>query len=421
MITKPKGTYDLMGIDAKYYRYISNVVDEIMGNYNYEYIRTPIFEASELFHRGVGEDTDIVTKETYDFKDRGDRNITLRPEGTAGVVRSFIENKLYGNRNDAIKLYYNGTMYRYERPQSGRYRELTQIGAEVFNSNDPMIYAEVISMGYYILKELGIEDTTVRINTLGDKESRSNYTKALKDYLKPHINELCEDCRRRFNTNPLRIIDCKYDHSIPEGQKILDNVPKITDYLSDASRERFEKVKNYLTILNIDYELDDSIVRGLDYYDENVWEYYASGEGLALGGGGRYNGLVENLDGPSTPAVGFAFGIDRIISELKKRIDEKHFNLGIDAYIMSVSDEEKIHALDIAQSLRLNNVVCEINSNNLSMKSQFKIADNLNAKFLIILNNEDLQKGIIKVKDNATKEETLVDEAEIVDWILGNI
>ena len=416
MIAKPKGTYDLMGVDAKIYTYISHEIEDMMANFNYELIRTPIFEASELFHRSVGETTDIVTKETYDFKDRGDRSITLRPEGTAGVVRSLIENKLYGNRNDCIKLYYNGTMYRYERPQSGRNREFTQFGIEAFNSNDPMIDAEVISVGYYLLNNLGIE-ATVAINSLGDAESRKNYTEALVKYLKPHINDLCEDCQNRINTNPLRILDCKVD----KDSEILKNVPKISDYLSKESKERFDKVKEYLNILDINYEVNENIVRGLDYYDENVWEYIADSDGVTLGGGGRYNHLVETLDGPSIPAVGFAMGIERIILNIKENIDIKNLEQAVDVYVMSVSEEEKIHALEIAQYLRLNNISTEINNANLSMKSQFKIADKLQAKFLIILNNEDLQKGLINVKDNVTKEEMKIDEAEIVDWILGNI
>ena len=416
MITKPKGTYDLLGDDAKIYTYLSNFASEFFSFYNYDFIRTPIFEATDLYHRSVGEQTDIVSKETYDFKDRGDRSITLRPEGTAGVVRSFIENKLYGNRNDAIKLYYNGTMYRYERPQSGRNREFTQIGAEVFNSNEVILDAEVISMGYYYLKNVGIDNVTVVINSLGDKESRLNYTKALVDYLKPNINLLCEDCQRRLNTNPLRILDCKVD----ADSDILKNAPKIGNYLSESSTKRFNSVKQMLTILDVDFEIDNNVVRGLDYYDENVWEYKTS-EGITLGGGGRYNGLVGSLNGPDTPAIGFALGVERIILELKKSLKENTLNKIIDAYILCVSEEEKLQALKLAQELRLNNIIVDINSNNLSLKSQFKIADNLKAKFLIILNEEDLKKGLINIKDNATKEEFKIDEYEIVDWLLGNI
>lgn len=411
MIAKPKGTYDLLGTDAQIYTYVEETIKNFMLNYNYELIRTPIFEASELFHRSVGETTDIVTKETYDFTDRGGRSNTLRPEGTAGVVRSLIENKLYGNLNGILKLYYLGTMYRYERPQSGRNREFTQFGVECFNSNDPLIDAEVISMGYYLLKELGIDNVSVQLNTLGDAETRSNYTKALIDYLTPRIDELCPDCQNRLKTNPLRVIDCKYD----AGHEILQNVPKISNYLSKESKERFEKIKEYLTMLDVDFEINEKIVRGLDYYDHNVWEYITD-EGAVLGGGGRYNGLVETLGGPSLPAVGFASGIERIIIELKKKL-EQEVTKTVDVYIMSVNDEEKYKALTISQDLRLNNISTEINSNNLSFKSQFKIADNLQAKQIIILNSEDLQKGLITIKDNATKEETKVDENEVIDYI----
>lgn len=417
MISKPKGTYDLLDLDAKIYTYISDTIERTAQNYNIDYIRTPIFEASELFHRGVGETSDIVTKETYDFKDRGDRNITLRPEGTAGVVRSVIENKLYGNRNDVFKYYYLGTMYRYERPQKGRYRELTQFGVEAFNSADPMLDAEIISLGYYFIKDLGIENFTVQLNTLGDKESRTNYTNALVDYLTPHIDNLCEDCQNRFKTNPLRILDCKVDKDSP----ILQNVPKISDYLTPEAKARFEKVKEYLTLLEVDFEVNENIVRGLDYYNQNVWEYTTDDEHVAIGAGGRYDSLVGNLGGPSLPAVGFGLGIDRLILEIKKILPEKALTKAIDAYVMCVNEEEKMHGLILAQDLRLNGLMAEVNSNNLSLKSQFKIADTLGAKFLIILNSDDLQKGMISIKDNATKEEFKMDESEVVDWIMGNI
>lgn len=415
MITKPKGTYDLVNEDARIYKYLSSIIDEFMAMYNYEYIRTPIFENTSLFHRGVGEETDIVSKETYDFKDRGDRDLTLRPEGTAGVVRSFIENKLYGNRNDAVKLYYNGTMYRYERPQAGRNREFTQFGAEVFGSNSALIDAEVISMGYHLLECFGINNVLVKINSLGNSLDRKNYTEALVNYLTPQINDLCEDCQRRIKTNPLRILDCKVD----QDSAILKNVPKISDYLSEESKNRFNKVKYMLNLLDVDYEVDEKIVRGLDYYDENVWEYVC--DDLTLGGGGRYNSLVKKLDGPDTPAIGFAFGLERIILKLKETMNIEKFKNDIDVYIMSVSEEEKIKALQLSQDLRLNNIIVELNNNDLSFKSQFKVADTYHAKFLIILKDEDLQKGLITIKDNSLKEEIKVDECEVIDWLLGNI
>ncbi len=413
MINRQKGTYDIYGKEGKVLKQISYVVDAYASLYNYDYIRTPLFEATELYHRSVGENTDIVSKETYDFKDRGERNITLRPEGTAGITRALIENKLYGNRNDTIKLYYDGTMYRYERPQSGRNREFTQVGVEVFNSDDVMIDAEVISLGFNILRELGINDVEVHINTLGDKESRSNYTESLVEYFKPHINNLCPDCQKRINTNPLRILDCKVDREMD----IFKNAPKINDYLSKDSMERFKKLESMLKILDVDYVIDNNLVRGLDYYDHVVFEYITNYSNVTLGGGGRYNHLVEQLGGPELPAVGFAFGVERLINEIinNQEIEEQK----LDVYIMSINEEEKMHALEISQNLRLNDIKTEINGNNLSMKSQFKIADN--AKFLIILNSEELNKGLVKVRDNATKEEVSVDESEIAEYMLGII
>lgn len=323
MITKPKGTYDIYGKNAKYYNYINGVFSSICEYYNYEYIRTPIFEESELFHRGVGETTDIVSKETYDFKDRGERNLTLRPEGTAGVVRSYIENKMYGEANQPIKLYYSGTMYRYERPQAGRYRELSQIGVEVLGSNSEIMDAEVISLAYRTLEEMGIDNITAKINTLGDNESRENYRNALINYLKPHLNELCEDCQKRFLTNPLRILDCKVD----KDSEILKNAPSIMEYLNEESKTRFDKVLQYLDYLDIDYEIDSNIVRGLDYYNHTVFELVADLDGLGnastLCGGGRYNNLITNLGGPDTPGIGFACGVDRLMFELQELNKEK--------------------------------------------------------------------------------------------------
>ncbi len=410
MITKPKGCYDVTGEVAKKYQRICEVVSAYAKIYNYKYIRTPLFESTELFKRGVGDTTDIVQKETYDFTDRGGRSFTLRPEGTAGVVRNFIEDKLYGNQSSVVKEFYIGTMYRYERPGLGRNREFTQFGVECLGSDDEMMDAEVISFSYNILKELGL-DVTVKINNLGSVEDRENYKKALVEYLTPHINDLCEDCQNRIKTNPLRILDCKVD----DQSEILKNAPNILDYHSKESNDRFNKILTYLDYLDIDYEVDNTLVRGLDYYDYMVYELKLN-DSLALGGGGRYNHLVKNLGGPEVPAVGFACGIERIINEMN---DESLNN--IDVYVMCVNDEEKIKANIITQDLRLNNIICETNVMGKSLKSQFKEADNMNAKNLIILNSEDLSKGLITVKDNVTKEEVKVPEDEIIDYILGVI
>ncbi len=420
MITKPKGTIDITGSDALLWEYVNSVVSTMMSNYNYEFIRTPIFEASELYHRSVGETSDIVKKETYDFKDKGDRNLTLRPEGTAGVVRSYLENKLYA-QPDIKKYYYNGTMYRYERPQAGRLREFTQFGVEVLGSNDPIIDAEVISLQYKILESLHISNLQVNINTLGDEESRCNYRNALVKYLEPHIDELCEDCKERFKTNPLRILDCKVDAT----NDILKNAPTTLDYLTSDAKKRFETVLKYLDLLEVDYEVNPKIVRGLDYYDHTVFEIVSLDNDetrqSVLGGGGRYNKLIKELGGKDSYGIGFACGIDRIIAMMKEIDLYKNVKKEIDCYVMYVSEEEKLHALDIVQSLRLNGVITETNSLNKNLKGQFNEADRLNARLLVILNNEDLKKGLVNVKDNHTKEEVKVDLGEIVDYIISNL
>lgn len=412
MITKPKGTYDLIGKDAKIYKHIQNVVDAYAKLYNYHYTRTPLFESSDLFKRGVGESTDIVQKETYDFLDRSGRNMTLRPEGTAGVVRSYIENKMYADPTGISKNYYMGTMYRYERPGAGRYREFTQFGVEVLGADDPMIDAEVIAMSVNILRELGIE-TVVKINNLGGMQDRENYKKALIEYLEPHINELCEDCQNRLHQNPLRILDCKVD----EDSSILKNAPDILKYQTKESEDRFKKVLSYLDYLDIDYEVDSTLVRGLDYYDYTVYELKAD-DGLSVAGGGRYNHMVKELDGPDTPCVGFAAGVERVMNLIRESFPEDD---GLDVYIMAVNDEEKLKANMLLQDLRLNDIVCDTDYMGKGLKGQFKDADRYNAKQLIILNSEDLSKGLLNVKDNITKEEKKVPEDEIVDYILGVI
>ncbi len=413
MITKPKGCHDLVGIEAKKWKYVEKVIDSLMERYNYTYARTPIFESSELFHRGVGEGTDIVTKETYDFKDRGERNITLRPEGTAGIVRSYIENKMYGEPGP-VKVYYNGTMYRYERPQSGRDREFTQFGVEVLGSNDPLVDAEVISIPVLLYKMLGLKGIVVKINSLGDKESRDNYRDALVKYFKPHIKDLCEDCVERLKKNPLRILDCKVDKDNP----ILKNAPKTIDYLNEESKKRFEEVKSFLEELEIDYEVDERLVRGLDYYNHTVFEIEASVEGFGsnnvIGAGGRYNGLVETLDGPETSCMGFATGIGRLVQALDLEKVDMPIIDDVELFVMYVSDTEKKYAASLVQYLRANGYRVDTEYTGRGLKAQFKQADRLNAKYLIILNDEDLKNDEVKIKNNKTKEEETVS----VDYLL---
>ena len=421
MITKPKGTKDILGTEAKKWQYVSKVIDEVMEKYNYNFIRVPVFESSELFHRGVGETSDIVTKETYDFTDRGGRNMTLRPEGTAGVVRSFIENKMYGDDNKPTKLYYNCPMYRYERPQAGRLRELTQFGMEILGSDDPLSDAEIISLAVNIYKILGLKGIKVNINSLGDTESRLNYKEALIKHFKPYINELCEDCKERLEKNPLRVLDCKVD----KESESMKNAPKTIDYLNEESKNRFEKVKEYLEVMGVEYIVDPKVVRGLDYYNHTVFEVEAEIEGFGaqnvIGGGGRYNGMVEQLGGPSTPAIGFAAGFDRLMIALEKENINIPVNNSVDLFLMYVTEEEKKYAAYLLNELRMNGFVVETDYLNRSLKSGFKQADRLNSKFTIVLNSEDIKNHEVKIKNNKTKEENIISIDALIYYLDENL
>ena len=408
MIQKQKGTNDIFGIQAKKWKYIDGIIDMVMEKYNCNYIRTPIFEDFNLFHRGIGESTDIVSKETYDFEDKGGRRIALRPEGTAGVVRSFIENKMYGDPVQPIKVYYNGTMYRYERPQSGRDRELTQFGVEILGSDDVISDAETISIAINVYKMIGLKDLKVKINSLGDKESRDNYRKVLIDYFKPHIKDLCEDCQERLEKNPLRILDCKVDADNP----IIKNAPTTIDYLNEESKKRFEDLKEMLDLLQINYEVDPKIVRGLDYYNHVVFEIEDINENMGInnviGAGGRYNGLVSQLDGPETACVGFASGIGRILDAVEAEKVELPINDSIDLFLLYVNDDEKKSAIYYADELRMAGYIVDTEYTGKSLKSQFKKADKLNAKYICVLNSEQLKNGEMTIKNNSTKEEEVI-------------
>lgn len=412
MITKQKGTYDIYGDLAKKRAYVNEILSTLCEKYNYGYIETPVFEASELFHRGVGETTDMVQKETYDFKDRGDRDITLRPEGTAGVVRWFNENKLYGNLTDPVKVFYNTKMYRYERPQSGRNREFTQWGIECFGSDDVMSDAEVISLSYNAYRLLGLDNIKIKINSLGDTESRLKYREELIKYFEPHINDLCEDCRERLSKNPLRILDCKVDAE----NEIIKNAPKTLDYLNEFSSSRFNRLLELLDLMDINYEIDTKLVRGLDYYNHTVFEVVLDNS-YALGGGGRYNGLVETLGGPSVPAVGFAMGYDRTILAMEENGVNIPINNSIDVYLLYVSETEKETAAYLTQDLRLNGFTAETDTMNKSLKAQFKSVDRFNSKYLIVLNDENLKNNKITIKDNKTKEEETISLNDLLDYL----
>ena len=401
IISKAKGCYDLYGDEAKKFKMAENVIEEVMEIYNINYIRTPVFENSELFRRGVGEETDIVSKEMYEFKDKSDRSLTLRPEGTAGVVRSYIENKMTNNLVKPVKFYYLEPMYRYERPQKGRYREFTQFGIEVLGESNPLIDMEVISAVIEIFNRLGLKNIKLKINTLGDKETREKYKKLLIDHFNNYKDNLCSDCQRRLVTNPLRILDCKIDRE----KEFFKEAPKIRDYLSEKSRKYFEKIEEYLKSLNIDYEIDDNLVRGLDYYDELVFEIEVDSSTIC--GGGRYNRLVKELGGDDTCAFGFAIGMERFLSllELPKETEDL-------IYILALSDSERLEALKLARYLRNNNKRVDFDTESKSLKSQFKKSDNLNSRYLIFINDEKLKYGKVEIKDtlNSTKEEIEIDK-----------
>ena len=416
MIQKPKGTYDVFGSYGKNIKYVEKIIEALMQKYNYEYVRTPIFESSNLFHRGVGETSDIVSKETYDFIDRGDRNMTLRPEGTAGVVRSYIENKRYGEASCPIKNWYYGPMYRYERPQSGRFREFYQFGVEVFGSSSPMLDAEVISIPVNLYRILGLKGIKVKINSLGDTETRNNYKEALLNHFKPYLDTLCSDCKERYLKNPLRILDCKVDHDL----ECMKTAPKIIDYLTEESRKHFDKVQEYLSLLGIDYEVDPNVVRGLDYYTNTVFEVEADikdfGSNNVLCGGGRYDKLVEILDGPETKAVGFALGFERLLNALEKEEIKLDVDT-LDIYIIPMSEKEQAYSYTLCQDLRMNGFSTDIDYMNRNIKGNFKQADRLEAKYIIIIGEEELNNKVLTIKDNRDKKGYKVKEEELIEFL----
>ena len=419
MIQKQKGTYDMQGEMVQKYNYIKRIFADLMNEYNIKFIDTPIFESSSLYHRGVGETTDIVTKETYDFKDRGDREITLRPEGTAGIVRSVIENKLYTTL--PLKLWYEGPMFRYERPQSGRYRQFRQAGVEIFGDSTPLMDANVISIMVKFYERIGLRGIKVRINSIGNKESREKYREALINHFKPHLDDLCEDCQSRFEKNPLRILDCKVD----SDKDYMNNAPKIIDYLDETSKKHFDDVLKYLDLMEIKYKIDDKLVRGLDYYTDTVFEVEAEIEGFGsqnvIGAGGRYNNLVENMDGPSVPAVGFAFGIERIINALDAEDVGIISDDSLDCYVIPVSENEIENAVLLVNTLRDNAFSVDMDYTNKKMNAKFKEADRYNAKFIVIIGEEEVKNNKLTIKDNLTKEEVKIERDNLIDYLDVNI
>ena len=416
MLQKPKGTLDIYGEDGKIFDYISNYTSAFMSLYNYEFIKLPTFESTELFYRGVGDTTDIVNKETYDFLDKSNRKMTLRPEMTAGTARCLIEDKLYAE--GVKKFYYLGSCFRYERPQSGRLREFTQFGVECFNASNPKVDAEVISLAYRYLSGLGLTNLVVKLNSLGNKESRKEYNEVIKEYLSKDYDNLCDTCKERLSKNPLRILDCKYDGE----REYIKNAPKTLDYLNEESKSYFEEVKESLESLGIPFIEDSTLVRGLDYYSHTVFEIISDipelGKANTLCGGGRYDGLVELLGGPSTPGIGFAMGIERIIILLKELgcyIPDKE----LDVFVMNLDNTN--YAFQIIDDLRLSEFSVETDYTGKNMKGMWKLVDKLNPKFVLIIGEDERLNDYITVKDNITKEETKVKTSDLIDYLNTNI
>lgn len=416
MLQKPKGTLDIYGEDGKIFDYISNYTSAFMSLYNYEFIKLPTFESTELFYRGVGDTTDIVNKETYDFLDKSNRKMTLRPEMTAGTARCLIEDKLYAE--GVKKFYYLGSCFRYERPQSGRLREFTQFGIECFNVSNPKVDAEVISLAYRYLSGLGLTNLVVKLNSLGNKESRKEYNKVIKEYLSKDYDNLCDTCKERLSKNPLRILDCKYDGE----REYIKNTPKTLDYLNEESKSYFEEVKSSLESLGIPFVEDSTLVRGLDYYSHTVFEIISDipelGKANTLCGGGRYDGLVELLGGPSTPGIGFAMGIERIIillKELECYVPDRE----LDVFVMNLDNTN--YAFQIIDDLRLSEFSVETDYTGKNMKGMWKLVDKLNPKFVLIIGEDERVSNYITVKDNITKEETKVKTSDLIDYLNTNI
>jgi histidyl-tRNA synthetase len=418
-INIPRGTQDILPGQVEKWQAIENKVREICDKYLYREIRTPIFEHTELFLRSVGDTTDIVQKEMYTFTDRGDRSLTLRPEGTASTVRSYVENKMYGDANQPVKLYYIGPMFRYERPQAGRFRQFVQFGIEALGSADPAIDAEVISVAMSLYREMGLKKLKLILNSLGDKESRNAHREALVNHFKPKIGEFCSDCQNRLEKNPLRILDCKQDRD----HELMATAPSIIDYLNDYSREYFTKVQEYLTAMEIPFEIDANLVRGLDYYNHTAFEIMSNAEGFGaittLCGGGRYNGLVEEIGGPETPGIGLALSIERLLAALEAEKVELNLNDSLDCYLVSLGDAAKDFSVKLLHQLRSNGLKAERDYLDRKLKAQFKAADRLKAKYVAVLGEDELNKGVINLKDQTTGEQKEVPIAELIEVLKG--
>ena len=411
-LQKPKGTQDILPADSAKWQYVENVARETFKKYNYGEIRTPMFEHYEVISRSVGDTTDIVTKEMYDFHDKGDRHITLRPEGTAPVVRSYVENKLFAPEvQKPVKVYYIGSMFRYERPQAGRLREFHQLGVECFGSKNPATDVETIAMAYQLLNTLGIKEVTLHLNSLGNTESRLAYRQALIDYLTPMRESLSKDSQRRLDENPLRVLDSKEK----EDKVAVENAPSILDYLDEESQAHFDEVRAMLDSLNIPYVIDTNMVRGLDYYNHTIFEFITTIDKseLTICAGGRYDSLVEYFGGPETAGFGFGLGLERLLLVLDKQGIELPVEENLDVYIAVLGSGANGKALELVQAIRYQGFKAERDYLGRKIKAQFKSADTFKAKTVITLGESEVESGQVNVKNNATREEVTVSFEEL--------
>ena len=411
-LQKPKGTQDILPVDSAKWQYVENVARETFKKYNYGEIRTPMFEHYEVISRSVGDTTDIVTKEMYDFHDKGDRHITLRPEGTAPVVRSYVENKLFAPEvQKPVKVYYIGSMFRYERPQAGRLREFHQLGVECFGSKNPATDVETIAMAYQLFNTLGIKEVTLHLNSLGNTDSRLAYRQALIDYLTPMRDTLSKDSQRRLDENPLRVLDSKEK----EDKVAVENAPSILDYLDEESQAHFDEVRAMLDSLNIPYVIDTNMVRGLDYYNHTIFEFITTIDKseLTICAGGRYDSLVEYFGGPETAGFGFGLGLERLLLVLDKQGIELPVEESLDVYIAVLGSGANGKALELVQAIRYQGFKAERDYLGRKIKAQFKSADTFKAKTVITLGESEVESGEVNVKNNTTREEVTVSFEEL--------
>lgn len=414
-IQKPRGTEDILPGQTEAWQYVERKAREWFARYRYREIRTPLFEHTELFQRGVGETTDIVEKEMYTFADRKGRSLTLRPEGTAGVVRAFVEHKLYAEP-DVVKLYYLGPMFRYERPQAGRQRQFHQIGVEAFGSADPRLDAEVMELAWRIFTDLGVQQLRLDVNSVGCPMCRPRHRQALVEHLAGVKDELCPDCQSRLVRNPLRVLDCKQERC----QELTQDAPTVLDHLCDACRAHFDAVRKALEALGVPYAVNPRLVRGLDYYTQTAFEFVVEGEGHLAGticGGGRYNGLVAELGGPDVPGIGFAFGVERLLYVLAAQGTRLPADAGLDCFVIALGEAAKGEALVLAQRLRAAGLSADVDYLDRKLKAQFKAADRYGARFAAILGDDELARGVVQLKNLATGEQEAVPLADVAEAV----